>query len=219
MFMETLCNQNLLGYWLGFFCTWLTSCSTLWKPQKATHVFNNAKERQLRQEWNAEGTFLSNCNHTGFICSLLQIISETTSLILRPNGFWPTIDSYWAILSLSHLPHSCPGFFLTCSLGSSGQCSFLKKEGPLVRYSVAHTEVHILGCPSRQVVAFLMGSFILLLPAETTLPSSPEADQSSCLPRPPTFIIIIIAEHSVLISVIWYSLQLKCTSGATDPHL
>lgn len=93
---------------------------------------------------------MSNCNHTGFICSLLQIISETASPILRPNGFRPTLDSSCAILSLSHQPRSYPDFFWTCSLGSSGQRSFPKKEGPLVRYSVAHTEVHILGCPSRQ---------------------------------------------------------------------
>ena len=203
MCMETLCDQSLLGYWLGFFCTLLTSCSILWKPHKVTHVFNNAKERQLQQEWNAEGTFLSNYNHTGFIRSLLQIIPETTSLILRPNGFWPTIDSYWAILSLSHLLHSCPDFFLTCSLGSSGQCSFPKKEGPLDRYSVAHTEVHILGCPSRKMVAFLMGSFILLWPAETTLPSRPKADQSSCLPRAPMFLFWAQCAHFCYVALTW----------------
>lgn len=117
---------------------------------KSNPCVNSTKERHLRQEWNAEGTFLSNCNHTGFICSLLQIISETASPILRPNGFRPILDSYCAILSLSHRPRSYPDFFWTCSLGSSGQCFFPKKEGPLVRYSVAHTEVHILGCPSRQ---------------------------------------------------------------------
>lgn len=168
---------------------------------KSNPCVNNTKERQLRQERNAEGTFLSNCNHTGFICSLLQIISETTSPILRPNGFWPTLDSYCAILSLSHQPRSYLDFFLTCSLGSSGQRSFPKKGGPLVRYSVTHAEVHILGCPSRQMVAFLMGSFIVLWPVKTTLPSSPETDQSSCLFRAPIF--FLIAEHSVLISVIW----------------
>lgn len=150
---------------------------------------------------------MSNYNHTGFICSLLKIIPETTSLILRPNGFWPTIDSYRAILSLSHLPHSCPDFFLTCSLGSSGQCSFPKKEGPLDRYSVAHTEVHILGCPSRK-----MGSFILFYD-QRRLHFLPDLKLTNPLAFPE--LQCFYSEPSVLISVMWHSLELNMCQWCT----